>query len=178
LKALREYIINFGNLKLGKHEFEFDIDEKFFSEFEYSLVKSGQLKVILTLEKQTETFFTLYFDLNGFIDLECDRCLDTFQFPVSSHHRILVKLDAKESGSNDELVFLGPEDYQIDVSPYIYEFINLSLPLRRVCEEVGKKCNPEMLAYLHKVNDKKEDEDEIADPRWKALKNIKDNNTK
>jgi uncharacterized protein len=154
LKQLKEYNINFGSLKLGKHLFEFTVDDDFFSHFEYSLVKKGHVEVSLVLEKQRESLLILNFTLNGTITLECDRCLDEFEYPVKSENRLLVKLDGKqEENDNDELIFLSPETYHLDVSPYIYEFINLSLPLKRICEEGNKDCNENMINYLDHVNE-------------------------
>jgi uncharacterized metal-binding protein YceD (DUF177 family) len=171
VNRLREYIINFGNLKLGQHEYDWTIDEDFFKEFEYSLVKKGRLDVHLVLEKQKETLLILNFTIKGAIGLECDRCLDEFDYPVDISNRLLVKLtDKEESSEDDELIFLGAEDYQIDVSPYIYEFINIALPLRHICEEVNKECNQKMITHLNEVNRHEEDS---TDPRWDQLKNIK-----
>ncbi len=178
MKQLREYNINFGNLKLGKHNFEFTADDAFFSLFEYSLVKKGNVAVTLVLEKQRETLLILNFTLKGNITMECDRCLDEFNFPVNSENRLLVKLDAKQEGNDDDLIFLSLDAYQIDVSPFIYEFINLSLPLKRVCESGGKTCNPNMIEYLDHVNEQENDNpDDNIDPRWEGLKRInKDKN--
>jgi uncharacterized metal-binding protein YceD (DUF177 family) len=174
LKKLREYVINFGNLKPGTHDYSFSVNEDFFSEFEYSLVKKGEIEVQLVLEKQKETLLILNFELKGYIVLECDRCLDEYEYPIDSKHRILVKLDTKETESEDDLIFLPIDAYELDVRPLIYEFINLSLPLKKTCEEVGKTCNPKMLDYLDHINDKG-DSDSI-DPRWEELKRIKDKN--
>ncbi|MGZ5281205.1 MAG: YceD family protein [Bacteroidia bacterium] len=177
MKQLKEYIINFGNLKLGKHLFEFTADDDFFSLFEYSLAKKGHVEVALVLEKQRDSLLILNFTLKGKITLECDRCLDEFDYPIQSEHRLLVKLEGKqEESDNDELIFLSHDTYMLDISPYIYEFINLSLPLKRVCDEGGKTCNPNMINYLDHVNEQENDDTEI-DPRWEGLKRInKDNN--
>lgn len=177
MKQLKEYNINFGSLKLGKHLFEFTADDNFFSFFDYSLVKKGKVEVSLVLEKQRESLLILHFTLKGAITLECDRCLDEFDYPIKSEHRLLVKLEGKQQeNDNDELIFLSPETYHLDVSPYIYEFINLNLPLKRVCEEGGKTCNPNMINYLDQVNEQ-EDKDKEIDPRWEGLKRInKDKN--
>jgi uncharacterized protein len=170
VKALREYIINFGKLKLGKHEFEFTIDDDFYSHFEYSLVKKGKVNLLLTIDKQRESLMIFTFDFNGSIQLECDRCLDEFNYPVHSRKQLFVKLGEEEQKDNDdEMIFLGTDDYEIDISPYIYEFINLELPLHKTCDEVGKQCNPGMLDYLGHLNEKEADE---IDPRWAALKKI------
>ena len=59
MKSLQQYSIPFTGLKPGIHQFEFGVDDSFFKEFEYSLVKSGKLKVDLDLEKQ-ETMMILH----------------------------------------------------------------------------------------------------------------------
>lgn len=172
MKSNREYIINFGNLKLGKHEYEFHVDDSFFKEYEYSLVTGADVNVNLTLDKETETLLVFEFKFKGSIDVQCDRCLDAFQYPVENASRILVKLTDKEDESGDEeLIFLPLDEYEIDIRPFIYEFINLELPLRRVCSLAGKECNPEMLAYLSK-EEKENSKGLEGDPRWEELKNL------
>ena len=47
LKSLKQYSIPFTGLKIGQHQFGFDVDSTYFNEFEYSLVKKGLLKVNL-----------------------------------------------------------------------------------------------------------------------------------
>jgi uncharacterized protein len=175
VKALREYIINFGRLKPGKHEFEFTIDEEFYKHFEYSLVKTGKVNLLLTIEKQSESLLIVNFAFKGYIDLECDRCLDEFKYPVDSEKKLFIKLDQDVNENDDELIMLEPDSYELDISPYIYEFINLELPLHKSCDQGRKDCNPEMLKYLGHVNDKEEKEEDI-DPRWADLKKIKDEN--
>jgi uncharacterized protein len=170
VKGLRDYIINFGKLKLGKHEFEFTIDEDFYKHFEYSLVKKGKVDLLLTIDKQKETLLILNFAFKGYIQLECDRCLDEFEYPVNSEKKLYIKLEENVNENDDELIVLESGAYEVDISPYIYEFINLELPLHKSCDQGGKNCNPAMLNYLGHVNDTEED----IDPRWASLKNIKD----
>ena len=174
MKELREYIVNFGKLKPGKHEFEFTIDENFYSHFEYSLVKEGKVGLLLTIEKQGENFLILNFEFDGYIKLECDRCLDKFDYPVHSKSKLFVKLEGKGKGEkddSDELIFLDEDAYEIDLGNIIYELINLEIPLHKLCEDGGKACNPDMVNYLGHVNDEAESE---PDPRWLELKKLKD----
>ena len=173
MKNLGEYIINFGHLKSGKHEYDFEVDEGFFQNFEYSLVKSGKLHLHLLLDKVRENFFTLYFDIQGDINVECDRCLDIFSLPVSFRKEMHVKLENQEDlNENDELIFLKADAYELDISPFVYDFINLSLPLKRVCSVVEKECNPEMVNYLRREEDHQNQE---TDPRWAELKKLTKN---
>ncbi len=173
VKALKDYIVNFGKLKPGKHEFEFTIDDNFYKEFEYSLVKNGKVDLLLTLEKQSETFLILNFEFDGYIKLECDRCLDEFDYPIHSNKKLYVKLvgDGDEDDT-DEMIILADDAYEIDLSTIIYEFINLELPLHKTCEDGGKKCNPDMMNYLGHVNDENGDG---PDPRWSGLSKLKEN---
>jgi uncharacterized metal-binding protein YceD (DUF177 family) len=169
---LKEFVINFGNLKPGIHKYEFEIGEKFFEQFEYSLVKHGSLQVILDLEKQKETLMLFHFKINGLIVLQCDRCLDNYSFPLNTEEQLIVKLqEAPKETDDDEIIFLPVETYQIDISSYIYEYINLALPLKSVCNLGAKECNPEMLAVLEKMNTPPKADDN-TDPRWEGLKGL------
>ena len=71
LKSLRDFLIPFTGLKLGKHQFEFIINDTFFDEFEYSLVKKANLVCQVEMEKQ-ETMLILNFQISGTIDASCD----------------------------------------------------------------------------------------------------------
>ena len=92
MKSLQQYSIPFTGLKLGVHQFEFGVDDSFFKEFEYSLVKSGKLKVDLDLEKQ-ETMMILHFHIYGGIKLGCDVCLADYPYQVDFKERQIAKLN-------------------------------------------------------------------------------------
>jgi uncharacterized protein len=63
LKSLKTYSIPFTGLKLGKHYFEYEINDAFFAEFDYSLVKKANLICKVELDKQ-ETMLILNFDIH------------------------------------------------------------------------------------------------------------------
>jgi uncharacterized protein len=174
---LQEYRIPFTGLKTGKHQFDFDIDERFFDEFEYSLVKNGRLKVRMELDKQ-ETMLILQFDIKGEIFSNCDYCLSDFPTAVKVSERQIVKFSDDENleDNTDEIIVLGRNEHEINVSQLIYEYINLAVPLFSRCNDVGNTeyCDKEVIEKLKKLstgNEEKENAD--ADPRWEALKNIK-----
>ena len=74
MKALKQFSIPFTGLKLGKHQFDFEIDKSFFDAFEHSLVKDGALKATVELDKQ-ETMLILGFHVEGTIKLNCYKSL-------------------------------------------------------------------------------------------------------
>lgn len=176
MKSLQEYRIPFTGLKEGKHQFDFDIDERFFNEFEYSLVKRGKLKCELELDKQ-ERMLILQFAISGNIFLNCDVCLSDFPTGIDVHERQIVKFSDDENLEDDteEIILLGRNEHEVDVSVLIYEYINLAVPYFHRCDDPGNTewCDNEMVAKLKELSVKQEEEQVNADPRWEALKNIK-----
>lgn len=173
MKSLRTYSIPYTGLKLGKHLFEFEINDSFFDEFEYSLVKKAQLKCAVELEKQ-ETMLILNFHITGHLDLNCDRCLAQFPQPVDIREQQIAKFSDEEIDEDDEIISLGKNDHEINIAGLMYEYINVAVPFVSVCSDEGNTpyCDKEMLESLNKLT-VNNGQDEKADPRWEALKKIK-----
>ena len=103
MKDLRAYQIPFVGLKFGEHHFNFVLESSFFSHFEESLVKEGQVFVDLTFDKK-ERLFVLNFDISGSIKSECDRCGQPFDLPIHGNYTIYVKGGDIETGRWNRLV--------------------------------------------------------------------------
>jgi len=177
LKALKQFSIPFTGLKLGQHQFDFEIDKSFFDAFEYSLVKNGVLKAKVELDKQ-ETMLILNFQILGTIQLNCDKCLTEFANPIEIKERQLIKFAEDDLESDDlEIIMLNRRESEIDVSEMIYEFINVAVPYINNCEQAGQaqSCDPEMIATLEKLSSGNAiiEEEQSEDPRWAALKKLK-----
>jgi len=54
MKKTKEYLIPFVGLKLGKHHFEYQIDNTFFDLFEYDEFQNSDIKVSVVLEKKIQ----------------------------------------------------------------------------------------------------------------------------
>jgi uncharacterized protein len=175
LKALKQFSIPFTGLKLGKHNFEFEVDKSFFDAFEHSLVKDGALKVEVDLDKQ-ETLLILHFRVSGTIKLSCDKCLSDFDQPIELKERQIVKF-AEEVEDEDvdelEIIVLPRKETEVDISELIYEFITLSVPFINKCEQANQTCDEQMLMTLEKLATGSEEEETSDDPRWEALKKLK-----
>jgi uncharacterized metal-binding protein YceD (DUF177 family) len=169
-----QYIIQFGSLSVGKHEFSFRIKDSFFELFENSEIKSGDFTVKVDMQRQA-TMLLLGFAIKGKALLECDRCGDDFLLPVSGEQHLIVKLGGEDMEDNDEIVSVSSSENELDVAQFIYEYIILSLPLRRTHPgKTGKNaCNPEIIRKLEQISIQKEEETHTEDPRWTVLKNIK-----
>lgn len=178
MKYLKQYRIPFSGLAAGKHDFEFEINDKFFDCYKHSLVKKGELTAKVSLQKQ-EGMLIVNFDINGTIKLTCDVCLAEFDAPVSFQERLIVKFVNEEwDQETDEVIILNKTDHELDIATLLYEYINVQVPYYAKCSEQGVNitCDPEMLAKISTEEDTQSDIDtENIDPRWAALKNIKNN---
>ncbi|MCO5260408.1 MAG: DUF177 domain-containing protein [Crocinitomicaceae bacterium] len=153
----REFVIPFIGLKIGSHTFEYDISSSFFDSIEYSIIHEANVHVDLVLEKK-ETMMIGNFSCEGEVSTYCDRCNDPLNVPVKGSFQLIFKLSTQNS-DDESLIILPPEAYELDVTPYIYELITVSLPFRKIHPE--GECNEEMVEQLHQylVNDEDEDED-------------------
>ncbi len=178
----REYVIPFIGLKLGTHDFQFEIRDAFFEELEYSIIQKGNAHVKLRLEKK-ESMLIGEFSSTGVIFASCDRCNDPVEVPISGSFRLIFKFGG-EQDDDETLIVLPNDSYEINVRQYIYELMTVSLPSRLVHPE--GECNEEMIGLLEKytihsdvysddrdtANEHDVDDDGPADPRWSALKNL------
>lgn len=177
MKELTKYRIVYQGLAEGKHEFDFDVDDMFFEALEYSDIKKGKLKAEVILNKKP-TFLELDFHIDGFVELMCDRCLEDYNQPIDFEGKLYVKFTDKDIEFDEDVICLSPSENELDISHYIYESINLSIPLKRVHpddENGDVTCNPEM---LEKLNNYKPEEPaaETIDPRWEDLRKLTENN--
>ncbi len=172
MSGSREFVINYGSLPIGEHEFEFHVDNAFFQKFENSLVQKGDIDVLVVLDKK-ETMMLLDFTMEGSVMVECDRCLEEMELPIESFDELIVKFGESEETETEEVIVVSTKEYELDVSQMIYEYISLQIPMRNVHDEDenGQVCDPEVLNTLEKLKPH-EDEEPPSDPRWDGLKGI------
>ena len=168
--------IPFKGLKEGKHEFTFDLTEKYFQMLDYSEFEKGNLKVKIEMDKKP-THLVFDIEIFGAVQVLCDRCLEFFDIDAEFSGNLFVKffLEENENDISEELLILQPEDYEVDLTHYVYESICLSLPYQRIHpdDEKGKStCNKAMIKKLKQLT--KNDKNDI-DPRWEKLKDINKN---
>ncbi len=169
----KQYIVKFAGLPVGTHEFEFSINGTFFEQFPDSEIAKADLKVVIVLTKQNN-LMEMEFDINGTINLSCDRCLTDYDFPVEASEKLVVRTGNPDD-STDEILVVNDSDGQADVSHYLYEYIMLALPSRRVPCEIDEdfECDYDTLNKLNE-NSTQEEEKE-TNPMWEKLNKLKIN---
>jgi uncharacterized metal-binding protein YceD (DUF177 family) len=176
MQTRKEYIIQFVGLSLGEHEYEFEVTDAFFEDLDYSEIKQGNIHIKLTLLKQSQ-MMVLQFEIGGTVKAVCDLCTGDFDLPLNGSHKLIVKVGGNDVGNedDDDIIMIAANEHELDLSQYIYEYIALSYPIKRVHpdDKKGKStCDKEVLKKLKDLLI--EEEPEIPnDPRWDQLKNIK-----
>ncbi|WP_396168708.1 YceD family protein [Flavobacterium sp.] len=179
MNKTKEYLIPFIGLKLGKHHFEYQIDNAFFEIFDYHEFNNSDIKVNVVLEKKS-TLLELAFKHQGTVNVPCDMTNEEFDLPIKGKMKLIVRFGDAFNNDNEELLILPHGEFQVDISQYIYEMIVLSVPLRRIHPGVKDgSLNTEALAKLKeltikelKKENKKEQKEENIDPRWDKLKQL------
>ena len=74
MKLLDAYDIPWKGLSNGCHDFNFEIDDRFFGEFGDSGIQGGRMKAEVRMEKSA-AMLLLHVTIKGEVTVECDRCL-------------------------------------------------------------------------------------------------------
>ena len=164
------YLIPISGLALGKHSFQYEVSDEFFSGMDYSEIQHGKVSVSLDIDRE-ETMLVLTFDIEGTVRVMCDRCADEFDQPIDSNQVFYIKLGTENAEESDDVTVLPADQHDFDLTSLIYEFIILSIPMHRVHPE--GQCNPEIIDMLNGMQEVAEEDEETIDPRWAALKDIK-----
>jgi len=170
MKHSKEYVIQFKGLKLGKHQFKYLIEGKFFDSYQYNDFLDSNIEVTLDFNKQN-TLFELFFTIKGSVLVNCDVSGEEFNQHVNGSLDLIVKFGNEFNNDNEEIIIIPHNEYEIDVAQYIYELIILSVPIRRIHPKVLdgslKSKAIDKLAKLQKKAQKKD-----IDPRWDKLKEL------
>jgi len=182
VKNLAHFDIDIFKLANKQHNFQYHIGKSFFEHFENSPLQQADLNVEVTLDKQ-DNLITVLYDIQGTVELECDRSLEKFDYPVAVQERIIYQYGDEEQELDDDIVIITNNTQSINIAQYLYEFVNLAVPMRKIHPKYAEEENPSVDGEIvfsssgnRQAEAREEDENEPADPRWNALKNLKNSN--
>jgi len=154
----RAFEIAFVGLKPGIHEFVYEIDDQFFAENGEKDFTNCTATIKLQLDKKT-SFMLLKFEIGGKADVICDRCNNTLAVDLWDEFNMVVKMvdnpdQMNEQEDDPDIFYISRTESHLQVADWIYEFVSLSIPMQRMCDEQemgGPQCNKEILAMLKKM---------------------------
>ena len=167
LDTLREYNIDIFKLSNTTHEYSFVVENAFFECFENSLIEKGNAKIEVILTK-SETLISTQFQIKGEIELICDRSLEPFNQEIESTNNMLFKFGDTWEELSDEIVVIPRDQQRLNVSQFIYEFICLNIPMKKIHPKLRDQ-NDVGIIYSSK---EEIEENKNNDPRWDKLKGL------
>src|SRR6476661_10832768 len=173
----REYEIAFVGLKPGIHEFSYEISDRFFEDYGVQDFQQVKAQVKLKLEKNN-SFLILRFEIGGKADVTCDRCNNELPLQLFDEFTVTVKMVEEPDLMNDQeedpdVYYISRGESHLYVKDWIYEFINLSIPMQKTCEYEnmdGPYCNATARALLNSMRAEAKAQE---NPIWNDLKKFK-----
>lgn len=189
MKFLRTFDIEVIKFLEGKHEIDFIIGKEFLQHFEDNeLLNEGHLTVRVLMNKGAN-LIEMNFLITGKVKLTCDRSLEEFYEALDLNEKIIFKYGNEEQEINEDVSMITRDTAQINVAQYIYEFILLGLPAKKIHPDHRKEMDDEdyegegMYAYIdgdtfeddadEAESPPRQKEKESTDPRWELLKKLK-----
>ena len=181
MNPLRAYDIHIVGLDNKRYEYDFTSDDAFFAALEQELITKGAVQTHLVLDK-SETLIRLDFHIVGTVEQTCDRSLDEYDEPVDTQQVMLLKFGDHNEELSDEIELIERNTATINIARYIFEFIGLSLPMKRLHPRFRDEDDQDedeqngKLIYRSgaETNDDADDQPNM-DPRWAALRKLSDN---
>ncbi len=119
---------------------------------------------------QTGESYTIKGSFSTLIELQCDRCLGSYKQKIDQNFEVIYTSE-ENVDKDDHIMYLEPQDIEIDIKPYIQDTIQLSIPFKKLCSDSCKGMCAGCGANLNK--EKCTCKKEKTDPRWDSLKELR-----
>jgi uncharacterized protein len=173
---MKAFSVNIIGLSNKVHPFEYDFGDEFFKAYGSDLVSSGSFHADVALNKH-ETFIEADFHITGKVNLVCDRSLEPFDFPIDEKHRIVFKFGDHDEEITEEIMMIHRDTATLELGQYIYEFISLAVPLKRLHprfqDEADDDDDGAEGKIIYSSGTGSPEPEEETDPRWEKLKKLK-----
>ena len=171
MKSISKHKIEFAGLKIGKHQFNFELNKEFFENFSFFDFNNINLCVVVDLTKKS-TLLELNFNLKGSVNVNCDMTNEPFDMPFNKEDFLVVKFGQEYNDEDNEILVLPYGEHKVILDQYLYELVILSLPRKRVHPGVEDgTLESEIIKILDEL--KPSGLALESDPRWEKLKKIK-----
>lgn len=161
MDELRTYEVDFIGLRPEGEVRHYVADDAWFQAVGGTLTRQGSVEMDVEIRPREEGF-DLTVRFSGNVTVACDRCLESMQQPVSGEATLRIKLGEATVDDGDTIT-VAATDGVYNIAWNLYEQIALAIPMRHVHEQ---PCG-------YAATD---DNEPSVDPRWEALRGLKENN--
>ena len=185
---MASYKLPLESLSLGIQEFSYHLDAHFFNDIEATEIREASVEVTVTAHRSSDELFQLHFAIKGHVVIPCDRCLDDLKWPVDISYRLSVQEGDAFDDSLDNVLVIPSSWRELDLAPLMRDTVLVDIPIKHVHPD--GECNDEMVNRLVEHRASLSDDEVMRsveetqegnftlgdDPRWEALRKLKDNN--
>lgn len=171
---LAEFGINILGLENKQYVFQFPVNDRFFSNFENSEISKGKLECRITLDKNS-SLIRVNINISGWVELICDRSLDPFKYTLDTGGQVIYKFGDEEKEIDDDVILITRNHQTINLAQSIYEFITIAVPMKKLHPRFDLETEPddELIYTTGDLENETENDSSETDPRWEALKKLK-----
>ena len=172
---MKAFNVNIIGLSNKAHQFDYEIGNAFFENYGKDAVSDGHFSAHVVLDKH-ERFIEAEFKIKGEAKLICDLSLEPFDFQINIDKRIMFKFGEEETELSDEIMIISSDRVSLELGQYIYEFIALSIPIKKVhpkFQETEEDDDDSKGKLIYSTETKSSSDDQKVDPRWEILKKLK-----
>jgi len=173
-----QFDLPIARLSLKTHKFAFELGRAFFEQFDPTgeFIADGDLHANVTLIK-TERVITIDSHITGTVRLTCDRSLDEYDHPLDVENKLLVRYSDEAKELDDDVLQITPDTLELNIAQHLYDYIGLALPMKKLHPRFQNEADDDpdattKLIFSTRPVGEGPDDDEPADPRWAALKNL------
>lgn len=174
MSSMRDYIVDFKKLGEGEHKLKFRVDNTLFEEFKFDEINNCDIKILAELNVES-SLISIVLKIKGSVNVQCDICSEFFDMPIKKKVNLYFRMTDEQIEDESEVIYIPTESETIDLKKHIFDYIVLSLPIKRVhpLDDKGNKtCNPEILKILNE-HENRAKMNNI--PGWGDLKNLFNN---
>jgi uncharacterized protein len=172
---MKDVIVNIIGLSKKVHVFNFKLKDDFFERYGKEVLSKGDFDAVVTLDKR-ETLIEVDFKISGHTELICDRSLEPFDYNLKLDRKVIFKYGEEPQEISDEIVIITRDQDTIDMGQFLYEFIVLSIPIKKIHPDLKDEDEDEddsNLKIVYSTSSENEEKEEDVDPRWEKLKKLK-----
>ena len=125
-----KFRIDLKGMKQSSLQMEYNLDNGFFGDIDGQEFQKGNVNAVVEV-KNNRGVFDFMFSVSGTVVVPCDRCLDEMEVDVEAQNTLRVKL-GEEYADEGDVVVIPESEGDINLAWYLYEFIALALPTKRI----------------------------------------------
>lgn len=173
---------NLKALPFGSQSVNYHLDGNFFRENAPTGIFAADVNVDFSITRKTDVDYELTMACRGTLTIECDRCLDEMTHEVDEHYELSVRQEGDEVDDSRENVLIVPASWrELDVEPLVRDTVLLTIPIVHhhapgECNEFMTRALEQHEAHIADELTQENDADADVDPRWEALRKLKNNN--